>query len=657
MTFDELVLHNFSLYRGRQEITLTPRIGKPIILFGGLNGSGKTTILDALQLVLYGKFARCSNRGTASYDRFLRDCIHRDVDPTTGAAIELQFRHTAAGSEHTYRIHRSWSCGTNGVRERFEVLLDGNIDSVLSETWPEHVDGFLPARLAHLFFFDGEKIEGLADFESSSDLLRTAIHSVLGLDVVDRLATDLVTLERRKRVALKNTQERIEIEQLQMELERFDQELGAVLQERAAAQNELDLKAKRLHEARIRFEREGGESYQRRAEIEAERQSALHKLRAVQDELRELAEGAGPLLLVTSALERIMAQDKAEDAANRAAAMTKVLSDRDARLLQELKRSKFTKIAIKTIEAILGEDRIRFARSTKGKTYLELGANGRQSLQFLRSALLPTTRARIQKLVAEARCLSGDLVNAERALSNVPNEDSMLQLFEQRQREETAALEAQVRVTSLQTEADRRQRLRDQLQQKMIRAIEEQVDSDFDREDVARTITHSERVRIILQNFREEIARNHVLRIQGLVLDSFHQLLRKRTLVSGLTIDPQEFVVRLLNGNEKPLAPDRLAAGERQLLAVSLLWGLARASGRPLPVVTDTPLGRLDATHRTHLVERYFPHASHQMLLLSTDEEINETYYEKLKPWISHCYRLTFHEDTGSTVVSPGYFW
>lgn len=138
---------------------------------------------------------------------------------------------------------------------------------------------------------------------------------------------------------------------------------------------------------------------------------------------------------------------------------------------------------------------------------------------------------------------------------------------------------------------------------------------------------------------------------------AFHQLLRKQSLVSGLTIDPQRFVVHLRNGNEKPLGPDRLSAGERQLLAVSLLWGLARASGRPLPVVTDTPLGRLDASHRTHLVERYFPHASHQMILLSTDEEIDDAHYEKLKPWISHSYRLSFQEDTASTAVSPGYFW
>jgi DNA sulfur modification protein DndD len=161
----------------------------------------------------------------------------------------------------------------------------------------------------------------------------------------------------------------------------------------------------------------------------------------------------------------------------------------------------------------------------------------------------------------------------------------------------------------------------------------------------------------VLQTFRSEIVKKHVTKIEALVLDSLRQLLRKQSLVSELHIDPEQFAVELRNGDGKVLGANRLSAGERQLLAVSLLWGLARVSGRPLPVVTDTPLGRLDATHRSHLVERYFPQASHQMLLLSTDEEIDRGYYDKLKSSISHSYHLHFDEKSKSTQIHQGYFW
>jgi len=88
-----------------------------------------------------------------------------------------------------------------------------------------------------------------------------------------------------------------------------------------------------------------------------------------------------------------------------------------------------------------------------------------------------------------------------------------------------------------------------------------------------------------------------------------------------------------------------------------MLWGLARASGRPLPVVIDTPLGRLDSSHRDQLLKRYFPNASHQVLLFSTDEEIDEECFRKIKPWVGRAYRLEFDESLDATQVQPGYFW
>ncbi|MEM9492336.1 MAG: DNA sulfur modification protein DndD, partial [Myxococcota bacterium] len=152
------------------------------------------------------------------------------------------------------------------------------------------------------------------------------------------------------------------------------------------------------------------------------------------------------------------------------------------------------------------------------------------------------------------------------------------------------------------------------------------------------------------------VARN-VKRIEKLILDSFRQLLRKKTLVSSMTIDPKSFSVELRDRNGDKLSPERLSAGERQLLAVSMLWGLARASGRPLPAVIDTPLGRLDSTHRSLLVERYFPYASHQVLLLSTDEEIDEHYFGRLRPHVGRSYLLDFDDRAGATSVREGYFW
>jgi DNA sulfur modification protein DndD len=657
MILDSLVLHNFSLYRGRQEISLTPQPGKPVILVGGLNGTGKTTLLDALQLALYGKLARCSTRGTLSYEDFLKDSINRKVDPSEGAAVEVYFRHMSAGVEHAYRVHRSWWLTAKGIRERVEVVVDGKADPLLTDSWSEHVEDFIPARLSHLFFFDGEKIESLANFDSSADLLNTAIHSVLGLDIVDKLTGDLSVLERRKRLAAKNTEDREAIENVGRDSERLDREYQDLVLVRAAAQNEFDFKNKRLHELMLRFQLEGGQAFEDRKKIETDRRSITEALRNVENDLRQVAEGPSPLLFVKRLLSAAAEQDAKEQQSAESHTLDKILAKRDVRIISIARASGTSKLSLESINRYLREDRERRKQSVTQERFLHLDTETRELLGFLRNSVLADAEQQVKRLSESAARLSRDLLRAERALASVPAEDSIIELINERRRLEGGVADAQVRLTLLDEELEKKKRQRDQLQSKLVKQIEDQVETDFQKEDALRMVAHSQQVRTVLQTFRTSTIRKHVTGIERLVLDSFQHLLRKRTLVSELRIDPNKFTVELRNGDGRPISSDRLSAGERQLLAVSLLWGLGRASGRPLPVVTDTPLGRLDASHRVNLVERYFPHASHQMLILSTDEEIDRDYYQRLRPWISRSYRLEFDEQAGGTQVRTGYFW
>ena len=51
-----------------------------------------------------------------------------------------------------------------------------------------------------------------------------------------------------------------------------------------------------------------------------------------------------------------------------------------------------------------------------------------------------------------------------------------------------------------------------------------------------------------------------------------------------------------------------------------------------LPIIIDTPLSRLDSAHRDNIVNNYFPNAGEQVIILSTDTEIDKDYYRKLEP-------------------------
>jgi DNA sulfur modification protein DndD len=656
--FDEIVVHNFGVYGGRHSLNLTPPSkSKPVVLIGGLNGGGKTTLLDAIHLSLYGKRARCSNRGGLGYDDYLRKCIHHKVSPEEGAAVEVQFRQRTEGLENKWRVHRSWRASAGGISEKVEVIRNGTFDRVLTDIWGELAEEFIPVEISSLFFFDGEKIEGFADPDISTQLLSKAIHSLLGLDLVDRLSTDLIALERRKQPAPKNSIDQEKIEKAGAEVKRLEQLRSELLAKRGELQNNLERRKYDLRKIEDRFQREGGDLFERRNQLEAEREVVSRQLLAVENELRELAEGAAPLLLVRELLQAVDRQSIKEKESARAEAVRQILTIRDSWLISELQTLRASEKLVGNLKSRLKADRKHLASKATRERYLNLSIEAQENLLSLHRMVLPDIQRRTARLIQRCEEMRSALEDLERQLAGVPDQNAIASLIDERQKVKSSVEEALAQLGVLDIQIAHVSRELEQNRTTVATLAEKSIEAEFEQEDTVRIIRHSQKVRKTLQIFRTAAIERHVNRIAQLVLDSFRQLLRKQTLISTLRIDPLSFTIEMRGPDGNVLSPDRLSAGERQLLAVSLLWGLARASGRPLPAVIDTPLGRLDASHRYKLIERYFPYASHQVLLLSTDEEIDEHYFEKLKPWVGHAYHLEFDDTEGSTEVKPGYFW
>ena len=120
-------------------------------------------------------------------------------------------------------------------------------------------------------------------------------------------------------------------------------------------------------------------------------------------------------------------------------------------------------------------------------------------------------------------------------------------------------------------------------------------------------LEQADSVRDVLSEFRSLLINEDINRLEQKILESFQSLIRKDDLIDSIDIDTETFKLTLLDKDRQPIKSSRLSAGERQLLAISILWGLAKASGRPLPAIIDTPLGRLDSKHRNHLIEKLLP--------------------------------------------------
>jgi len=658
MIIEKVILQNFGIYGGRHVFDLAPESPlKPIVLFGGLNGAGKTTFLDAIQLALYGKQAHCSNRGSLAYDTFLRDAINRMADPAEGSSIEIHFRRTSEGKESHFAVIRSWRETGKGIRERVEAFQNGEPSTVLSEGWSEYIEAYLPNRISDLFFFDGEQIKELAESTNAAAMLKSAIHSLLGLDIVDRLTADLVVIERRKRLAAKNDKARKNLHALHDECVQLEKLHESAIYECAEAQNAVDRLNKRLGEIECRFRHEGGELYDRRDKLDQERITLQAEIREIEERLIELASGSLPLCLVENQLHLIEQQISKEVSVAENQLLQTLLIQRDRQTLALLTRKGCNKAISSALAEFLASDRNNRKSVPTEAPFLHADEHILESLRSLHRTSLPSLIKEARSKAARLTDLHHKFDTVDRQLAQVPQTEAIARVTKELHDTRETLREAIARKEMHESKKAQVERDLTTARNAYSRDLESNAHLQIQQDENARILHYSARVRETLTRFRCAAVARRIQQLERLILESYEQLIRKSNFLSSIRIDPEDFSVTLFTTDGAPIQIARLSAGERQLLATSMLWGLARASGRTVPTIIDTPLGRLDSTHRGHLVERYFPVASHQVILLSTDEEIDECHLEQLKPFITRSYRLEYDSMKRTTTPQEGYFW
>jgi DNA sulfur modification protein DndD len=661
MIFEKLTLHNFGLFRGEQVLDLYPLGGNghaaPIVLFGGMNGGGKTTILDAVKLALYGARGNYSKKANIAYDEFLRDSINRGVAVSVGAAVALDFRITRDGEEHAYQVHRAWQQRGRTLRERVCVCKDGVQDQYAADHWTDLVEEVIPLGVSQLFFFDAEQIRFLADEETAQASLGGAIKSLLGLDLAERLIGDAGVLEARFTQQMAAVAADPEVAALQAQFDAKESELRRAKEDRAGLTDPM-ARAKNANEkAEKAFAAIGGRHWQER---EARRQ-ALSDLKArragLELQLAQMAAGALPLGLVPKLLGAVREQDAVEKRAAEDAVIDRVLADRDRQVLKSLAKEKLAQDALNVVRRVLDAD--RRARCAQGDVpqRLSLSDAARGQLHRLSDGMTAELRAEAAHLLEESGRVLRDLESAEHSQAAIPDDADIAAPM--KKLEETAKELGVLadRAKRLDAETAALQFQRDELEKKLLARRRATVERELASEQATRTVKLAVRTQETMRTFLTRATAAKIDQLSQRVTESFRFLLRKKTLVHQVQIDPATFAISLFDDEGEEVPKQRLSEGEKQVFAVSVLWGLAQSSPRPLPAIIDTPMARLDSEHRLHLIERYFPNASHQVIILSTDTEVDQDFYAKLRPHIARAYHLNYDEAEKVTIAREGYFW
>ncbi|URD53071.1 DNA sulfur modification protein DndD [Chroococcidiopsis sp. CCNUC1] len=660
----ELVLQNFGPYQGTQVINLSPfseteteNISRPILLLGGMNGGGKTTLMDAIRLALYGHRAQCSTRGSLSYSDFLTQCVNSHTSPTEKTRIELAFGHIENDKPVVYRIVRTWEKNPKDGKDVLGILNDDEwLNSGLVSIWDEYIENLLPLGISNLFLFDGEQIKELAEQETPPLVVVEAIRGLLGLELSERLAVDLEILVNRKRKEIADAKDVVNLEEIEEKLKVLQDKQNAENLQLISLQDDLTLAEKEQQETFNKFLAEGGKIAADRSQLEQQHQTKNATAETARQAMRELASDVLPLALITPLLEQARSQAETEINRARSQVAQDILLERNQRLLTQISNINITAEQLDKIKILLEQDVETFhGTSLQESSWLQ---SDRETLDYLTNLLnsgLPIAKNSAQQQQTILEQQAAEIVDLERQLQTAASPEAYQQLVETLQT-------AQNRVTDIKANCETAKRRILELETAIAQTkkdLDEYTEQTIDRKNTEHVITSASKVQETLKLFRERLTLRKLNKLEVEVTECFRYLLHKSDLVHRIAIATNTFSLSLYDLQGKPVPKHRLSAGEKQLLAIAFLWGLARVSGRRLPIAIDTPLGRLDSSHRQNLVERYFPSASHQVILLSTDTEIGEKEVHTLRQneAIAREYLLKYDPTERQTTIEPGYFW
>lgn len=652
MIIKQLTLENFGIYQGRHTVDLSTQKDKPIILFGGLNGGGKTTFLDALQLVLYGKHAKCSNRGNQAYGSFLASTKNRHVSEDDITEISLKFTHTTDTTTKEFIVVRNWKTNIKEVKDKVTVYCDNVEDNHLSQYWDEFVNEFIPLSLSDLFFFDGEKIENLAHPDRSADLIKTGIENLLGLDLLAQLQIDLNNVERKRKSDNLETSAIAKVEALETEIGEQSTLVATLKQEIANLEKSASDTNLSINKSRQKVRSAGAHLIDERDSIKFELGAIEEKLKANLAERVKLDSGCGPLGLIPNLIKTTKSQIQKEEEAVQANVIQSAITDYESKIKQTLINENIPENALNA----LNDTMVALAQERDKVASIECYIGSNLAIFNELDEKIAQDKKERENLLKSREALLEQQALFDKKLESIPDYETVQHLLN-----ELAVLEVELKNNFVLIKQKQQLLLQAETRDEVLNTrysnlLTQQSKDTFEQKRSIQVADHISKLKNTMQSFGEKLIRENVSGLEDHIAAKFFDLSRKSNLITGVQICPESFKLTLLDINKKAMSSSRLSAGERQLLAIAILWGLAEASGKEIPTVIDTPLGRLDGKHRTKLINNYFPKASSQVILLSTDEEITGQYYEQLQPAICREYNISFNEKAQTSTFTEGYF-
>ena len=685
MIIKSIELNNFRIYKGVNQIVLTPDGEKNIIIVSGNNGFGKTTFLMSLVWCLYGKnmekvddLYKKEIDEKGGYNKYIGNSLNTQAAQEGETRFSVSVTFTDVEIPNTtcteITIIRSYDSATN-TNDELKILIDGKDNDLFSDKNEEEMfirDYILPIEIAKFFFFDAEKIVSFAQINTPEQRaeLSKAYSQVLGIQKYDELKKELEKLQDDYRRESAQPKDKKEFNELLASIATDEDSIADIDSKITEFHEDLTLLKYELNELQEKLIREGDlMSLDKLKELKAQQEKCQSDVNESQEGLKDLYSYI-PFGLAGNDISTLITQLKEEKAYRQNKLQLEGVEEKTDDILNDLDRARnnFNGHIDVKIRSFY-EDEIRKLilkhfysdfDATKYKDFLTL--HDFTDIQFDDFISLITkvkeSKSLFEELSNKYSKAKAELYSIERKIREAEKNAESDYIQNLRKKKDTKERE----ITNIHEEIARlniqKEQTKDNIkaskQKKEI--LSKKIDVSAKNkavDDEATRLIHT--IQKFLLRFKDEKKKALEKKLESKLISFLH----KKELVHKVIVDIQgngeDVDINLYDSNDRKIDKGILSMGERQMFASALLGALVEETELEFPVFIDSPMQKFDINHSQNILTKFYPNVSKQVILFPLlMKELTEEEYKLIESYVNRAY-LIENTKTGSHFkeVSP----
>lgn len=630
MRFKSIAIENLFSYHGKISFDFN-NDKQPITLIIGENGFGKTSFINSIKLALHGISKDLLQIGAQSLtksefvqgskDKNFSGMLNRNAKATghTTAKVIIEI-----DDGDIFIVERAFKIDEKGYTETLFLRdEDGSIFAQDSEA-QDIINSKLSPTMAQFFFFDGEKVQTIADF--SHEEFTKMLEDVLELDIYDQIIKDSESIIRKitKNELDSNLQEEVEAkfteltdlsQEIEEKKEKLKYEQKTVLRELNTALKQVESKLGKL---KSKFTHAIANAKEQHTKLLAEKKDLT-------DILKQATFVQLPLLLNQTLAQKV-SHDIDKNYRGKIQIDTDLLAQKKSALLALL-GSEDTKVsaafdkvfsAASENQSVLFADPYRIEKQYDSLSQIELSKR-LKSLSDNRLSIIAINQELYSleaQQTSELKDAESDRIKERELLKNIGHQEAICEALEIQIIELTEAHK------TLKSDYDR------------LTIVEHQLELTQKKIGTLHSVIN------VARQMKSKIKKDKRLSLEKTINEKFSKLRKDGYEADHIRLD-EDFNINIYDKDNRAMDILSSSSGQKQIIATALIWGISEYIPEEIPMVIDTPLGRLDENNQTRILNEFYPNASNQVIILPTPSELRHEGFQRLKEHIEQVYILS----------------